>query len=985
MQEIFGVPMTTLALVLLGLFIAVLTLVGVMAWRNRIMLKLGLRNIPKRPAQTVLIIAGLMLSTVIITSAFGTGDTIAYTIRSLAARTLGDTDIIVSASDVDVPGGQRYFEYSRFEGLVEGLSGYDRVDGVVPCINLGAPLVNMASQEYVPSVTVFAPAREYYADFTDLRDVTGQAVSLDDLEDDQVYLDEDTAEDLEAKPGDTLYLFLGEQPTVVDVKAVIKNASSGSFSALLMPLSRAQDLLGRSGQINAIYVSGEGDWVEGSGYSDEVKGKLEALLEGTGLKVETVKKDVLEQADLAGSAFTTIFVAFGLFSIAAGVLLIFLIFMMLAAARKSEMGMARAVGTRRRHLIQMFVFEGTAYDLAAAVVGVGLGVAVTYAIAGIVARIFQDTPLDLAFHFETRSLVAAFTLGILVTFATVAVASWRVSRLNIVRAIRDIPEPKFEKVGRRGLILAVLLLFVGCVMTLGGIAGGSGTSLYVGISLVIIGLALLLRWFGLKERPAFTLAGVALLVWTLLPMDALDVFGELSMGIEMFFLSGMIMVLGAVWLVIYNLDVLLGILTAVLSRLRGVVPALRTALAYPMQNRLRTGLTLAMFSLVIFTIIFMSTLITTTTAALEDVESFSGGYDIAATVSYSNPIPDIEAAIAADPNLEGAIDYVARQSTLPLEIRQADASSQEWEEYIVNGVDDTYLDTTRFEFVIIAEGYGSAREIWQAIKEDPGLAVISAEAVPSQNEFGFAVGGPGFRLEGVYQEDETMSPIEVELRAPYSDAGMTLTIIGVLEQISYNYGVYTSQETLAQTWPVAAVSTTYLFKLREGVDAREMVDTLEAAFLTHGMEAVAIQEQLEEANRTSFALNSLLQGFMSLGLVVGIAALGVISTRAVVERRHEIGVLRAIGYRRGTVQLSFLLESSIVALLGILIGVVLGLALSYNVIDFMKGQIEGLEFRISWLQIVIIVAVAYLASLLMTLLPAWQASRIYPAEALRYE
>jgi putative ABC transport system permease protein len=240
-------------------------------------------------------------------------------------------------------------------------------------------------------------------------------------------------------------------------------------------------------------------------------------------------------------------------------------------------------------------------------------------------------------------------------------------------------------------------------------------------------------------------------------------------------------------------------------------------------------------------------------------------------------------------------------------------------------------------------------------------------------------------LEGVYQEDETMNPIEVELRDANSDSQMTLTIIGVLEQISFNFGIYTSQDTLAETWPVAAVPTTYLFKLAEGADAAGTADALEAAFLTHGMEAVSIEEVLDEANRTSFALNSLLQGFMSLGLVVGIAALGVISTRAVVERRHEIGVLRAIGYRRRTVQLSFLLESSIVALLGILIGVALGLALSYNVISFLEGQIEGLEFQISWLQIVVIVAVAYVASLLMTLLPAWHASRIYPAEALRYE
>jgi putative ABC transport system permease protein len=676
----------------------------------------------------------------------------------------------MTAPELGAPGGRGYFEYSRFEELRQELSDYDRVDGLLPLITQDAPLVHLVSEDnvqYTPAVTVFAPAPEHYAEFTSLRDVTGLEVSLDDLESDQVYLDEETADDLEAEAGDTLFLYLGQQVIEVEVRAVVQETSSAGLSSLVMPLARAQDILGRSGQINAIYVSNEGDWIEGAQYSDEVKAELESLplVEDTGLEVESPKKEVLEAADDAGSAFTTIFVAFGLFSIAAGLLLIFLIFMMLAAARKSEMGMARAVGTKRRHLIQMFVFEGTAYDLAAAAVGVALGVVVTYAIAGVVARIFQDTPLGLAFHIELRSLVAAFTVGILVTFITVAIASWRVSRLNIVRAIRDIPEPKFEKVSRRWLFLALLMLFFGSISTLGGIASDSGTSLYIGISLVIIALALVLRWFGLKERLAFTLAGIALLVWTLLPIESLEVFGELSFGIEMFFLSGMMMVLGAVWVVTYNLDILLGILTIALSRLRGVVPALRTALAYPMHNRLRTGLTLAMFSLVIFTMIFMSTLITTTTAALDDVDSFSGGYGVLATVSRSNPIEDIGAEIAADhPDLDAAVDDVASQSTLPFEVRQVGASSQDWEEYLANGVDETYLDTTTFDFLVMAEGYGSAADIWQAVKENPGLAVVSADVVPSQNEFGFTVGGPEFQLEGVYQEDETMEPIEVELR-----------------------------------------------------------------------------------------------------------------------------------------------------------------------------------------------------------------------------
>jgi putative ABC transport system permease protein len=136
------------------------------------------------------------------------------------------------------------------------------------------------------------------------------------------------------------------------------------------------------------------------------------------------------------------------------------------------------------------------------------------------------------------------------------------------------------------------------------------------------------------------------------------------------------------------------------------------------------------------------------------------------------------------------------------------------------------------------------------------------------------------------------------------------------------------------------------------------------------------------------AMMGLIQGFMGLGLVVGSASLGIISTRAVVERRHQIGVLRAIGYRPWMIQGSFLLESSFVALLGIFIGLGLGLVLSYN---FYNGEVDvsspGVEltFAVPWLQLGTIVAIAYVASLLTTYLPAWQAARVYPAEALRYE
>ena len=74
----------------------------------------------------------------------------------------------------------------------------------------------------------------------------------------------------------------------------------------------------------------------------------------------------------------SIFTTFGSFSIFAGGLVIFLIFVMLAAERRGEFGIARAVGNRRGHLVQPYLFEGARLRPLAAVVGVLLGVAVAF-------------------------------------------------------------------------------------------------------------------------------------------------------------------------------------------------------------------------------------------------------------------------------------------------------------------------------------------------------------------------------------------------------------------------------------------------------------------------------------------------------------------------------------------------------------------------------------------------------------------------------
>ena len=153
------------------------------------------------------------------------------------------------------------------------------------------------------------------------------------------------------------------------------------------------------------------------------------------------------------------------------------------------------------------------------------------------------------------------------------------------------------------------------------------------------------------------------------------------------------------------------------------------------------------------------------------------------------------------------------------------------------------------------------------------------------------------------------------------------------------------------------------------------------------MEAVLLSEALDDLVAVNNMFNYLIQGFIGLGLVVGVAALGVVSARTVVERRQEIGVMRAIGFEQGRVQLGFLIESSMVAVSGIVVGTILGLILAYNIIDDSSRQASwaSIEFAVPWLNLAIIYVVVLVAALVTAYLPARQASRVYPAQALRYE
>jgi putative ABC transport system permease protein len=992
MSKLFGIPSSSLALVLVGLLAVALGAVAALALHNRVFLRLGIRNVGRRRARSALIVVGLMLGTAIIAAALATGDTMSSTIRSSAITALGRTDEVVAAKGLEAAPamrinsatGTRHFPVSYADRVARTLAGSKLVDGVEPVIIEEVAVQDIATRQNEPRVMLFASDAPKMRGFGEIRG-DGKTFSLADLRPDEIYLNKHAADQLGARAGDTIRIMAGRSQETVRVKAIVSyDGAATADSGLLMPLAPAQKLLARPGLINAIFISNRG----GVGATDKVMRVLKPAVAPLGLEADNTKQDALKEADTAGAAFMSFFTTFGSFSIAAGILLIFLIFVMLAAERRGELGIARAVGTRRGHLVQMFLYEGVAYDVLAAAVGALVGIAVAYGMVLVMAGAFASTSdFTISYSVRTTSIVLAYAIGVLLTFAVVAASAWRVSRMNISSAIRNLPEPPAEKERRRRWIVGILALALGAVLAYEGVSSKNSVTLGLGVSIAILSLVPIVRALGVPERAVHTGAGLALVAWFVLPISRW-LFGELKVNFAIFILAGLMIVIGATWTIMYNADVLLGVLGSSLGRVRGLAPVLRMAMAYPLRSLFRTGVTLAMFTLVVFTLVVGAITTSAFANAFNDIKTFGGGFDVRATTSSSAPIVDMRGAIARRSGLNPTVFRgVASQSVLPVKATQV-STGRKQESYVVNGVDSAFLEHTTYGLAARARGYDSVTAVWRAIREHPALAVVDPFIVPRKANWNFAP-MPKFHLSGFYLEDKAFKPVPITVRDPQTGRTLKLTVIGVLPDSAplFMVGIWTSQATLSRVFGDRVLPTVHLFKLAPGVDAKATATKLESAFLANGMQADSLRKLLSDAVSASLTFDRLIEGFMGLGLIVGVAALGVITARAVVERRQQIGVLRAIGFRKRMVQLSFLLESSLVALTSIIVGTGLGLVVAYNVISDSRRtpSWQTISFDVPWLTLAVIFVVVYAVTLLTTFAPARRAARVYPAEALRYQ
>ncbi|MFC5303026.1 lipoprotein-releasing ABC transporter permease subunit [Azospira restricta] len=272
------------------------------------------------------------------------------------------------------------------------------------------------------------------------------------------------------------------------------------------------------------------------------------------------------------------------------------------------------------------------------------------------------------------------------------------------------------------------------------------------------------------------------------------------------------------------------------------------------------------------------------------------------------------------------------------------------------------------------------------------------------DSFGIVLGSELARALGVFVGDRVtlIAPQGVVTPAGVVPRLKTFTVVGIFE-----VGMFEYDNGLAL---LAMADAQKLYRMEDRVSGvrLKLGDLFQAPRVAHEL-AVTLDVDAYLSDWTKSHANFFRavqieknMMFIILSLIVAVAAFNIVSTlvMAVTDKQADIAILRTLGASPGSIMAIFMVQGALIGTIGLFIGVAGGVALALNIdvvvpfIERLLGTqflskevyyINQLPSDLQWNDVTGVTLIAFLLALLATIYPSWRASRVNPAEALRYE
>jgi putative ABC transport system permease protein len=934
----------------------VVLLVGAGLARRRVVARVALRDFMRRPGQSAILVAGLLIASLVLSAGLVAGDATEAMFLENVFRVWGPIDVVMgtlSGSPLAEPEGKSFFEDPRILALTDGRT-------VRMQLPASAEAATGARESFVNLIGVDPAGDDSLGSFETL---SGKRVNDPGA---AVFVNARLADRLGVGAGQEVTLVtvgFGSNPVRLPLQIAEVLADRGKANFQLRPnafvrLDLLQQAIGGPGMINQVVLSAKGG-VRSQRLLDDLHDTSLVVFnrvppgqrlpkEDLVYRIAGEKATSIKAAREQSAFFQSVLTGLGAIVALTSMALIVNLFVILGEERRAETAMMRALGLRRGGLLLLGLGEGLLYSMAAAIlgaiVGAFLGGYLGGALVDLYGLLLRDFAVEFAhpeFRFRLDTLFVAAGAGFLVSVLAVGFVSFKTSRMSVVTAIRGLPEPPSK--GRRTPWLQSGAIVAGLgTLGLGALAPHpyvSPLSALMGGVALIAGCAGLIRRYA-DPRLGSTLGALVAIGWGLWSYVYLPDFeAEFDAAFAIVTVAAVLVVVAGVALISTNLN-LIGKLGRLFGAKARAVVSIATA--YPVGYRFRTAMSMAMFALVLYMI---GAFAIWGGLASGDFETQSGGFDVYAqsTVPVEGFAADESSAVVGTHFVRYELGYRVEGITQEVDFPVP-----------LYGVDES-MAAAEFNFLDKPRGMGEA-DVWRSLATTSDGAIIDGGTNPGNAKVG-------------------------DLLVLNSDRGeRKLKVIGILDEVWVG-ALFVSKTTFGELYPTRAVDTAWFIKAAPGVGANRLSRAVEQKYQGVGLDARPVRAIFEESATVQRTFVGLFQLLLKLGLVIGISGLAIAAVRTVLERRHSVGVMRALGFKRWMVGASLVLESLLVATLGCAVGLGAGL---FGTSLLVGEQLPGFAFAADWPQVLSALAIVYGAVFLFTLFPAARAATLRPAESVRY-